>query len=283
MRVTAPVKWTAIVAGLVAGLVLLASAAVYLTAEATIVGRFTLPSSILHVASQPGDIVWGKHVATIFGCRDCHGADLRGRLMHIPPGLTIAAPNLRRFAATATAADFDRAVRHGLAPSARALWIMPSQAYVYMRDRDLADILGYIRSLPVDGPRWSAPQFDLRARLAVVTGALSPVDPYDLGRFPPRNVGPHWDGGRYLAAMTCSSCHATGLTGSGGAPDLMVVGKYSRAQFFALIRAGRAPGGRKVPVMARLAGARFRAFKDYEIDALYSYLTERAHAPALVR
>ncbi len=276
----AVLKWTAIAAGLVAGLVFFVSAAVYLASEAMLVRRFTLPSSIIHAATQPADIAWGEHLSTIFGCRDCHGAHLRGRLMSISPGLMIAAPNLRRFAASATDADFDRAVRHGLAPSARALWVMPSAAYVYMRDSDLADIVGYIRSLPPAGPAWLEPHFSLQARLAVLTGKLSPVDPYDLGRYPPLNVGPHWDGGRYLAAMACSSCHATDLTGSGTAPDLKIVASYSRSQFFALVRTGQAPARHHAPAMAQLAKTRFSAFKDYEIDALYSYLVERTHAPS---
>lgn len=273
------VKWGLAALGAVLIVAALVPAAVYLISEALIVRRFTLPSSIVHAATAPADLAWGRHVAAIYGCRDCHGRALSGAMAYIPPGLAIAAPNLRRFAAEYGDADFDRAVRHGLAPSARALWRMPSDAYVYMRDSDLAAIIGYARSLPPDGPSWPAPDFSFAARFAVLAGTLAPVDPYDLGRHPPRNVGPRYDGGRYLAAMACSSCHATDLTGQGAAPDLDTVTAYSRSGFFALMRSGAVPSGHHAPVMARLAARRFSAFKDYEIDALYAYLRARAAAP----
>lgn len=273
------VKWGLAATGVVLVVAALAPAIVYLTSEALIVRRYTQPSSIVHAAKGEAEIVRGRRLATVFGCRDCHGADLTGRMAHLPPGLAIAAPNLRSFAAKYGDADFDRAVRRGLAPSARALWRMPSGSYVYMRDSDLAAIIAYARSLPVRGRTWPTPEFSLRARLAVLAGALAPVDPYDLGRHPPRNVGPRYDGGRYLAAMACSSCHGTDLTGKGAAPDLAVAARYSRTQFFALLTAGAVPSGRRAPVMAKLAGRRFSAFKDYEIDALYAYLKARAVTP----
>jgi cytochrome c553 len=258
----------------------LAIAAIYLASEAMIVRRYTLPSSIVHAKVTGQSVAWGRHVATTFGCRDCHGAGLTGRMIYRAPGLYIAAPNLTRFAADHSDAEFDFAVRHGLAPSARALWVMPSQAYVYMRDPDLTAILAYLRRGPPTGAQWPGPEFSLPARIAVLTGSLAPVDPYALGRHPPRSVGPRYDGGRYLAAMACSSCHGTDLTGQGNAPDLRRVAKYSRSAFFALLYSGRALAGHHAPEMAQLAAARFHAFKDYETDALYAYLIQRARTSA---
>lgn len=269
-------KWAAAGGAILVALAVLVPAVVYLASEAVIVRRYTLSSSIVRAATRSADIARGAHLATIFGCRDCHGGRLRGRLMYVAPGLRIGASNLRRFAARHTTADFDRAVRHGLAPSARALWVMPSASYVYMRDRDLAAILGYLRSLPADGPSWPPPHFGFRARLAVLEGSLAPVDPYDLGRTPPRNVGPRYDGGRYLAAMACSGCHATDLSGTDAAPGLKSVTAYSQSQFFALMRDGRALPGHQAPEMAHLAKVRFKAFEDYQIIALYAYLVQRA-------
>jgi mono/diheme cytochrome c family protein len=275
------VRGMAVAAAVLAVVAALVPAAVYLGSEALIIRRYTLPSSIVHAAGKKSDIAWGEHVATIYGCRDCHGMDATGRMLRVPPGLTIPAPNLRRFVAGNPDSHFDWAVRHGLAPTARALWVMPSPSYVYMRDSDLEAILAWLYAQPPRGPQWPDPYFDLLARLAVLTGSLTPVDPYNLGRHPPRDVGPRYDGGRYIAAMSCASCHGTDLTGSATAPDLDVAGRYSRAQFFALIRDGVAPGGRRTPQMAGLPSRRFHAFKDYEIDALYAYLKERARtAPA---
>ena len=191
-------EWAAIALGVLLGLGFFFFCMVYLASEAMIVRRYTLPSSIVHAATAPADREWGRHVATIFGCADCHGADLSGRMMVAGPGLHIAAPDLRSFAAQQSDAAFDRAVRHGLAPSARALWVMPSDAYVYMRDSDLADIIGYLRGLKPEHADRSKPDFTLAARFAVITGKLKPVNPYDLGRHPPRDAGPRTDGSQFF-------------------------------------------------------------------------------------
>lgn len=272
------VKWGGIATGALAAVCMLALSVIYLTSEAVIVRRYTLPSSIVQAAAAPADRTRGMHVATIFGCRDCHGSDLSGRQMWVPPDLSIAAPDLRAFVAHYSDADFDRAVRNGLTPDARAIWAMPSESYVYMRNTDLAGILGYVRALPRDGHALlsSSPSFGVGARLAILEGTIASVPPYDLGQHPPVDAGPRYDGGRYLAAMACSGCHATDLTGSGAAPDLKIVGGYTRTQFFALLHGAKAPGGRKLHEMAWLAGTRFYDFKDYEIDALYAYLVARA-------
>ena len=98
-----------------------------------------------------------------------------------------------------------------------------------------------------------------------------------IGIAGPVDLGPRYDGGRYLATMTCSLCHGSDLTGSadGKAPDLDVVASYSREQFFNLLRLGWPRGTRKLKVMTPLAQTRFHVLKDYEIDALYLYLVER--------
>jgi hypothetical protein len=93
-------------------------------------------------------------------------------------------------------------------------------------------------------------------------------------------MGPRYDGGRYLARIACSECHGTDLSGTTGAPDLIRVAAYSRPAFFNLLRRGWGAHGRAVPTMRRLAQTRFHGFADYEILALFDYLSARAHAPA---
>ncbi|MDE2463192.1 MAG: hypothetical protein KGO02_05720, partial [Alphaproteobacteria bacterium] len=257
------------------------AAFVYLASEARITERYTLPSSIMRPAKGPQAVRRGAHLAMIYGCRDCHtapaGQAFTGNMLHVSPGLTLAAPNLRRFLKRRGPGLFDIALRRALTPNAQAIWDMPSNAYVYMSDSDIEALLAYFGSLPVIGPAPSGRRFSFRARLAVLAGTLRPANPYGLGRRGPREVGPAYNGGRYLAMMSCSGCHGAYLDGKpGGAPDLRVISVYDRAQFFALLRQGTVPAGRYAPVMAKLAERRFRAFKDYEINAIYDYLTARA-------
>jgi mono/diheme cytochrome c family protein len=265
-------KWGAVAA---LALAVLIPVAVYLASEAEITRRYTLPSSILHAEITPHAIARGHHLAAIFGCTDCHGADMRGRVLYEDRDFSIEATDLTAFAKNATDEDFDRAVRHGLTPQARALWVMPADSYVYMKNVDLANIIAYIRSLPADGKQVGEPGFGFTARLAVLQCKLRPVSPYELGQNTPLGVGPHWDGGRYLAALGCSQCHGSDLTGENNAPDLKIAADYSREQFFHLMHGGAEKNG-KLTAMSAAAGTRFSGLYDYELDALYDYLAERA-------
>lgn len=265
-------KWGAIAALAVAVVVPLA---IYLASEAEIARRYTLPSSILHAQLTPESIARGRHLARDFGCASCHGADMRGRMLDAGNGFYIEATDLTSFAKTATDEDFDRAVRRGLSPRARALWAMPIDSYVYMRMKDLADIVAYIRSLPADEKPETEPSFGLSARIAVLQCKLAPASPYDLGQDTPLDVGPHWSGGRYLAAISCSQCHASDLTGTGSAPDLQRAADYSRSEFIQLLHGGPEKSGKHTE-MSAVGGERFAAMYDYEANALYDYLVERA-------
>ncbi len=265
-------KWGALA---IAALAVLVPVSIYLASEAEIIRRFTLPSSILHAQVTPEAIARGHHLAVIFGCADCHGADMSGRMLYEKPDFQIRATDLRAFAKNATDEDFDRAVRHGLSPRARALWVMPADAYVYMRNADLADIIAYIRSLPPDSAPIGEPGFGFAARLAVLQCKLKPASPYALGQNTPFDVGPHWSGGRYIAAIGCAQCHGSDLNGEGDVPGLDTAAHYSRADFFRLMHGGKEKNG-ALTTMSTVGGVRFSALYDYETDALYDYLVERA-------
>ena len=268
-------KWSA--AGLLA-LAVLIPVSIYLASEAEILRRFTLPSSILHAKVTPEAIAHGRHLAVIFGCADCHGADMSGRMLYEDSDFRIMATDLRAFAKIATDEDFDRAVRHGLTPRARALWVMPADSYVYMKNADLADIVAYIRSLPPDSAPIGEPDFGFAARLAVLQCKLKPASPYELGQNTPLDAGPRVSGGRYLAAISCSQCHGSDLTGDGNVLGLDATADYSRADFFRLMHGGREKNG-ALTIMSTVGGVRFSALYDYETDALYDYLVARARLP----
>lgn len=64
----------------------------------------------------------------------------------------IIGPNLTRGAGGVggglSDADFERAIRHGIAPDGRRLVFMPSSEYQYMSDEDLGAAVAYVRSVP---------------------------------------------------------------------------------------------------------------------------------------
>mgnify|MGYP001548769985 FL=1 len=247
---------------------------IYLASEAVIERRYTLPSSLVHASIDPGAAERGKHWMTLGGCFGCHGDDLKGRLLKIHPDFALWSPNLRASAMTFSDGDFERAIRHGLTPDARPMWLMPSGTYTYMRDKDLEDVLAYIRAQPPSSAQRPRPVFELQARKAIIAGRLVPTSPKADEIPGPADEGPRYDGGRYLSSISCAQCHGGDLTGSGPAPDLNVIAKYNRSQFFLLLYRGQSTHG-QLPVMSPLAFKRFRNFHDYEVNAIYDYLVAR--------
>jgi len=264
-----------IAAGVAAAAWLLSLFYIYLASEAVIERRYTLPSSLIHASTDPEAIKRGKHWMIVSGCFGCHGDDLGGRLVRINPYLPIWSGDLTAFAARNTDGDLERAIRHGLTPDAKPMWVMPSDTFAYMRDNDVEDVISYIRAQPAHDVPLRKTRFDWAARKAIVAGKLVPKSPKADEILNPADEGPRYDGGRYLASISCAQCHGGDLTGSGYAPDLNIAAKYTRTQFFQLLYQGRSRAGKWIPVMSPLARARFRYFHDYEVNALYDYLIAR--------
>jgi cytochrome c553 len=252
----------------------------WLAADAVIERRYSLPRSLVLADRSPEAIARGARLVVLTGCTGCHGKNLAGKELQ-EPGFTIAASNLRALTETYADEDFDRALRRGLRPDASSLWLMPSQSYVYMHDADVAAILGYLRALGQKGTITPPTDFPFAARKLIAGGKLQPVAPLAMTQMPAISLGPHYDGGRYLAMIACGSCHGGDLTGSEAAPDLDVVRRYTRVQFYQLMRRGWSNDGRRLRTMAPLARARFHNFADWEIDPLYAYLRARAAAPPM--
>lgn len=251
---------------------------VYLASEALIERRYPLPVTEQPASNAIGS-VRGAHLAMAGGCVDCHGRDLQGRRANLGP-LRLWASNLRIDASTLSLGEFERALRRGLAPGATSLWGMPSQNYMYMSESDVAGLFGWLRSLGRSGQPTPKPLWTLQARFAMLRDRIVPAAIATRDAPSSLDLGPRYDGGRYLARIACSECHATDLGGSAGAPDLRIVAAYSRPAFFDLLRRGWGANGRRLRSMSRLAKSRFHVLADYEIMALFDYLSARAHAPA---
>jgi cytochrome c553 len=212
----------------------------------------------------------------------CHGDGLTGRLMprgDWPGGrLRIRASNLRR--GDLTNEDFARAIRDGLKPDGKSLWVMPSEAYTYMSVADVASIISYVRALPPAGEATPPVRFKTRDRVAILEGALEPTAMRVQEAGASLDLGPRYDGGRYIARTMCGGCHGLDLAGTADSrvPDLNTVSRYALRDFFVLMREGHSPDWRPVPTMKALARPRFSALKDYEVMALYDYLSARAAA-----
>lgn len=252
----------------------------YAASEAMV--RWPQAKAPVHLAASHGPeaVARGARIAKVYGCHDCHGADLTGRLFFDEmPVARMSGPNLSRRLAHQSDEDVARAIRTGVAADGRSLWIMPSDAFSRLTDGETADLIAYLRTFPAKGEDKPVKQLGPVGRIGVLIGKFrsAPAVLKREGDVEPADLGPQYAEGRSLT-RACIECHGLNLKGGAatGAPDLTVAGAYDLGDFKRLLRTGVAAGDRRLGLMSEAAPARFTAFSDQEIEALHAYLRARA-------
>ena len=277
-------KWVGLGLAGLAGVAVLAVGGAFAASEMVVHKRLPKAPMTLAAATDAGAVARGARTARVYGCTNCHGADLTGRLFHDEPMIArIWAPNLTLAAAHQSDAELARAIRTGVAADGRALWVMPSAAFAHLSDAETADLIAYLRTFPARGAVQPAIQMGPVGRIGVLIGKFrSAPDELAAGEPSLPDFGPKHAEGRRLA-RACTECHGPALSGGDGAvktPDLMIAAAYDRADFARLLRTGVAAGGRRVGLMSEVAPERFAGFSDEEIAALQNYLKARAEVAA---
>jgi mono/diheme cytochrome c family protein len=173
----------------------------------------------------------GKHlVESLYPCTECHGADFGGGTMVDDPAVgKMLGANLTTGKGsktlTYTAADWDRIVRHGVKPDNTGS-PMPAKDFFAMSDRELSDIVSYIRSLPPVDKEVEPVSFGPVLNVLVATGQV-PLsaqehpghDKAHVGEPPPAAADATYGG---HITQVCTGCHRADFTGgpvAGGPPD----------------------------------------------------------------
>lgn len=275
----------------VLGVAVAALAALYGYSEYRIERRYEIHPPAVAVRADAELVARGRHLATIRGCVDCHGANLGGQtFLDTPPVGRVFASNLTRgrggIGGSYTDQDFVRAIRHGVRPNGQALLIMPAQEFNVLSDADVAALIAYLRSLPpVDNEPFERSVGPI-GRLLYVTGQapLLPVELIDhTARPKPVTPGVTAEYGKYLSS-SCVGCHGEGLSGGripGMPPEFPPaanitphgetgIGAWTEADFFTALRTGKRPDGSELrPEMPWKLTAQMT---DDEIRALWLYL-----------
>lgn len=233
----------------------------------------------IEAAHDAGATARGAQLAKVYGCHDCHGADLAGRLFHDEPGVArITAANLTLAVAHQSDADLARAIRTGVAADGRGLWVMPSSAFSELTDSEVADLIAYLRTFTPKGEPTAGLEPGPVGRLGVVLGKFQ-SEPQMLKAALPHafDAGPSLTEGRSMT-RACTECHGADLKGGGPlkTPDLTIAASYDLDGFKRLMRTGVAAGERRLPMMSPTAVTRFSGWDDAQLGALHAYLRERA-------
>lgn len=276
--------------GLIA-LVLMAASVLYFVGGKKVSRTYHVETAALAIPTDSASLARGAHVAAINGCHDCHGEDLSGQVFVDAPPFRAVASNLTSgkggVGARYSEADWDRAIRHGVLPSGRAVIVMPSAGFHQLSDDDTAALIAYLQSIgPVDRelppteirvPGWVLAAFALDPAAEVRTAAARASAPAP---------GPTAEYGAYLASVTCTHCHGATLQGtarpptpgSPPAPNLEAAGQWTLAQFEETLRTGVTPGGHVLDP-AFMPWTFTARMTDEELEALHAYLHTLAGQP----
>ena len=108
-------------------------------------------------------------------CSECHTADLSGQLLLNAPFAVVYSANLTPGKGGAgsefTDADWVRALRHGVDNQGRALVVMPAQLFWNFNDKDLGEIIAYLKSLPPVDKQHPDPQITAMGKIMAGAGS----------------------------------------------------------------------------------------------------------------
>lgn len=274
-------KWLGIALGSVAALVLCAAAYLFIATQLVVARTYDVPLSTFDAPSDSTAVRRGERLATIYGCINCHGADLAGTTLFDKPGvLNITAPNLTEYVKNYTDAELERLMRHGIKDDGTSAWIMPSTMFRHLTDEDLGAITAYVRSFPQTEGVGRETSLRLFGRIAVLMGQFQPqaARTGSLSPIQPPQPDDTLSQGRYLVMTACTECHGAKLEGWEfiGAPNLAIAAAYSDEDFARLMSHGRGLGDRDLGLMTEVSKVRFASFTDQEVRSIHAYLGEFA-------
>lgn len=279
--------------GYVAGggvvLVAVAATTVYLGSNAKLSKEYNVTPKPVAIPTDAAALARGKHLAETRGCNECHGRDYAGNKV-IEDGAmgVLYGPNISKGkdgrVASFTDADWVRAIRHGVGPDKRGLFIMPAEEYQHLSDEDIGALIAFLKSVPAVERARVPTSYGPVSRVLLTAGKIKlGAELIDHANIKPASIAPGVtaDYGRYVAA-TCMGCHGPNLSGGKievGPPSWPAaanltphesgrLAKWSEADFIAAIRTAKRPDGTTLdPVMPRAFGQ----MNDVELKALYVF------------
>lgn len=253
--------------------------------------RLRASTANIEAALPKGDAARGRRLATITGCVSCHGDDLGGqRFIAEDYVFRLVAPDLTRARDKYDDAAFVRLFRAGAKVDGNLALGMPTRMQQRMTDREVADIVAFVRSVPASArPVQEHTRIYPLARVGIVAGKYTP---YDADRPESETVlldRRERSRGRHLAQIACTECHGAELQGEPerDVPALAIAKAYSPAQFRKLLRTGTTMAGAESAsgLMSKVARSRFKALTDGEIHDLHRFLTGAtgSERPTIIR
>ncbi len=290
-------KWIGIVLGALVGLLLIAILSLYFIGNASLNKTYDFAPSNIVIPSDAESIAFGKHRSETL-CESCHGDNLAGGKFFEDEMLgTLDAANLttgeggigREYTSDE---DYVRAIRHGIDPRGKPIFMPAVTSTSHLSDQDLGAIIAYIKTIPpVDNV---TREKNLKPLGKILMGAgMFPKLPASVVNHeihvtaPERGVSVAY--GDYLVSTNdCRECHGQEMAGA-EYPDPTIylitpnltpggeVGFWSEEDFINTIRTGVTPGDHQLN--EHMPWETYKLFTDDELKAIYMYLQSLPKLP----
>ncbi len=258
-------KWIGIVLGSLVGLILVLVAVFFLVGNSRLNKTYNFPPDKIAIPTDSESLARGEHLTKML-CAGCHGADLGGTEKWFADDALgrVDAPNLTAGEGGvaeefATDEDWVRAIRHGVDPQGKPIFMPAVVGLSYMSNEDLGTIVAYLKTIPPVDRKTEERNFTALAKIMIGAGVFGKLPAEAVSHNPNPSApvaGVTLEYGQYLVEiMDCKSCHGAQLEGAPFpdpsvtilSPNLTPGGElagWSEQDFIAAMRMGIVPGGK---------------------------------------
>lgn len=287
-------KWVGMILGGLLGVLLVGLVAIYFQSQSRLTRVYEVPEESVVIPTDEESIANGKHIFQFRGCESCHGENLEGKVYLDDPAIgKVISSNLTTgkggVGGAMSDADWVRAIRHGVRPDGTGLLFMPSTEFYYLNDKDLGDVIAYIKSMPAADNELPPSSLSITGRVVMtlvkdLTFIPAELIPHDATRptAPVAGITPEY--GAYLT-QSCHVCHGPSMSGGvipglpsswPSAPNLTfgsgsVLSTWTEEDFITALRTGKTPTGTELR-SEYMPWTSYQYMSDDEMRAVWAYL-----------
>jgi cytochrome c553 len=261
---------------IVSGVLITAISYVFVRSNSIIYKKYNIELVDVAIPHDSVSIAAGKKIAFTRGCYGCHNNKLSGEVYPYWETGMIAA-NITKKIPQYSDKELFRLFKHGIKKDGTGLWSMPVGMFVNLSQKDICQLIGYLRTVPAVENKLPQTAFSFKGRMKIISGEI--ISEVSMARQAVKKFN-YPDNptvvqqGNYLVLTSCTECHGYDLRGAYGSPPLLIAKAYKEGQFVKFLHTGKALGDRELEMMSETCRTRFIHFSEEEIKSIHAFLMQ---------